>query len=57
MKKYLQIGIEYEKVFVFIPTIAFGECEATNTYWTAFIFGPFRLKFKLMEDANNIAQD
>ena len=54
MKKHLQIHLEYEKVFVFIPTIAFGECEA-NTYWTAFIFGPFRLKFKLI--ANIIAQD
>jgi hypothetical protein len=57
MNKHLVIALEYEKVFVFFPTIAFGECQVNNTYWAAFIFGPFRLKFKLSQNANNIAQD
>jgi hypothetical protein len=56
MKKHLEIWWAYENVFVFIPTIAFGEClpDVNNSYWLAFLFGPFRIGFRLVD--NTITQ-
>jgi len=61
MKKHLEIWWNAEQVFIFIPTFAFGECmpDVNNSYWFAFLFGPFRIGVRLVDNivADNIAQD
>lgn len=55
MKRHLEIWWDFEKsVFVFFPTFAYGECmpEVKNSYWLAFLWGPWRLGLRLCD--NNI---
>jgi hypothetical protein len=52
-KYHIQIWLTTEKkVFIFIPTIAFGEClpDVADSYWLAFLFGPFRLGVRLVRE-------
>jgi len=57
-KYHIQLHWYWEdRIFIFIPTIAFGAClpEYDDSYWLAFMFGPMRLGFKLVD--NNITQE
>lgn len=52
-KYHIQIWLTTEKkVFIFFPTFAFGEClpDVADSYWLAFLFGPFRLGVRLVRE-------